>query len=357
MAFNLTKCLQVLRNRSHAKSLHACAGYVKTALHAGGLPYENGDGYKVGSAYEKHGWRRVNLQRQGRGFLGAMPGDICSISKTVGNARFAGYAKRNPDGEVYPGHACMYDGNQWISDFRQGFNAIPYSSNVKWARVWRWKDLPGDYNVPPDDNSYSSGEGGEMGEGGGGGGGPMQIVFVENVYPTHNEYTTYQGEGGNIFEKTDSGKNTLKLKAAVLADKDNETTEFFDRKNENNHNTRIYSTNDSCIVLDELVIRPDGLTKKEQQRLADEESFANKGIEEKDVSAHKAKLKQEEEEAKKKAEEEKKKAEEEAKKKAAESGTITTDSSTNKDNKEKDKNKDNKDKDKDKDKNKDKSKK
>jgi hypothetical protein len=75
-------------------------------------------------------------------------GDICSISVKSHNM----------------GHACMYDGYQWISDFKQS-NCIPYSmSNVNWARVWRWKDIPGDFNVPPDDDSFS----GEYGEGGGG---------------------------------------------------------------------------------------------------------------------------------------------------------------------------------------------
>ena len=300
MAYTLdvVKAIQHLRSHAHATTIHKCATYVKQALAAGGLPYKGGsNGVDVGAHYEReYGFKRVNLKQNGKNFIGMVAGDICSISVKSHNM----------------GHACMYDGYQWISDFKQG-NCIPYSmSNVNWARVWRWKDIPGDFNVPPDDNAAGGTYSGENGgSGSGGGSGPMQIVIVPNQYPTHSEYTTYSGTGGNIFETAEKNKTTF-TSATMAEDPENKTKGIF--TNENKKHTRIYSTNDSCIVLDELTIKTSG-----------KETWANKGITQTDVNKHNAQLKKQEEEAKKKAEEEtKKKAEEEAKKKTEQNKDSST---------------------------------
>ncbi len=311
MSFDLTKAIMHLR--SHAKTSKPygqCAAYVKKALAAGGLPYISGvDGFGVGKAYEKYGYRRVNLKQNGKNFVGAAPGDICSIATNVRiGGKCQGYSK---DGEIYPGHACMYDGKKWISDFVQG-NCIPYSlGSVKWARVWRWKDTPGDFKVPDDDNSYGGGSSGESGSGSGESGGVTRYVYKEQ-YPVHSEYVTYSGNGGNIFEKAEQN-------AANFSQAQYDTDSPISKKQDKH--IRIYSTNDSCIVLDSLSIPTD----------YENDIYANKGITKEDVKAHKTKL--EEQEKKAKEEQEKKKQEE-----------------------EKDKDKDNKDKDKGKEKDKEKGK-
>lgn len=60
------------------------------------------------------------------------------------------------------------------------------------------------------------------------------------AYPVHNEYTTINGSGGNIF--SNAGDNAYTSAALTNSSINSKQTEH----------TRIYSTNDSCIVLDEL---------------------------------------------------------------------------------------------------------
>ena len=287
---DLNKAIEHLRSHAHKESIHLCATYVKQALAAGGLPYLSGsDGVDVGAHYEKaYGFKRVNLKQNGKNFIGMVAGDICSISVKHHNK----------------GHACMYDGYKWISDFKQG-NCIPYSlSTVNWARVWRWKDIPGDFNIPPEDNAASGSiSNNGISEGGGVGSGPCQVVIVPNQYPMHSEYTTYSGSNGNLFESSEKNKATFK--SAALAEEEN-----YDYLNSNNvAHTRIYSTNDSCIVLDPLALPLDSDYV---------ENYANKNITHEDVKKHNELLKQQEEKAKKKQEEEQKKQEEETKKKQEE---------------------------------------
>ena len=153
-------------------------------------------------------------------------------------------------------------------------------------------------------------------DGGGGGGAPptpaeiqKMIEQYKNQYPVHSEYETYTGSGGNIF----SNAGTNAFSTAVLAqDKDSKSKSYFSSKNK--EHTRIYSTNDSTIILDELKLPLDT-----------DESWANKGITEEDVKKWEKEQEKQREEAKKKQEEEKKKAEEEAKKQQ----NSSTNSSTN----------------------------
>ena len=84
-----------------------------------------------------------------------------------------------------------------------------------------------------------------------------------NAYPVHSEYTTYNGTGGNIF--SNSGDNAFA--SAALADAS------INNSKDTNH-TRIYSTNDSCIVLDELSLPMD---------VSVNDNYANKGVTADDV--------------------------------------------------------------------------
>lgn len=68
-----------------------------------------------------------------------------------------------------------------------------------------------------------------------------------NAYPVHDEYKTFTGQGGNIFEN--SKDNAFQMASAT-----SKQTMFSSKDNFASSHTRIYSTNDSCIVLDELKI-------------------------------------------------------------------------------------------------------
>ena len=82
--------------------------------------------------------------------------------------------------------------------------------------------------------------GGDFGDMGGG-------MGNFNAYPVHDEYQTFTGQGGNIFEN--SKDNAFQMASAT-----SKQTMFSSKDKFASSHTRIYSTNDSCIVLDELKI-------------------------------------------------------------------------------------------------------
>ena len=96
-----------------------------------------------------------------------------------------------------------------------------------------------------------SGLGTEVSGGGldGGGFGDIGGAGMENsnAYPVHDEYQTFTGQGGNIFEN--SKDNAFQTASAT-----SKQTMFTSKDQFASSHTRIYSTNDSCIVLDELKI-------------------------------------------------------------------------------------------------------
>lgn len=83
-------------------------------------------------------------------------------------------------------------------------------------------------------------DGGGFGDGGAG-------MGNSNAYPVHDEYQTFTGQGGNIFEN--SKDNAFQMASAT-----SKQTMFSSKDQFASSHTRIYSTNDSCIVLDELKI-------------------------------------------------------------------------------------------------------
>ena len=93
-----------------------------------------------------------------------------------------------------------------------------------------------------------SGLGTEVSEGLDGGFGYMgDGMGNSNAYPVHDEYQTFTGQGGNIFEN--SKDNAFQMASAT-----SKQTMFSSKDKFASSHTRIYSTNDSCIVLDELKI-------------------------------------------------------------------------------------------------------
>ena len=84
-------------------------------------------------------------------------------------------------------------------------------------------------------------DGGGFGDTGGAG------MGNSNAYPVHDEYQTFTGQGGNIF--ANSKDNAFQMASAT-----SKQTMFSSKDKFASSHTRIYSTNDSCIVLDELKI-------------------------------------------------------------------------------------------------------
>lgn len=90
-----------------------------------------------------------------------------------------------------------------------------------------------------------------------------------NAYPVHDEYQTFTGQGGNIFEN--SKDNAFQMASAT-----SKQTMFSSKDQFASSHTRIYSTNDSCIVLDELKI-PYNSNEPDIE-------YANQGITKEDVA-------------------------------------------------------------------------
>ena len=77
----------------------------------------------------------------------------------------------------------------------------------------------------------------------------LQFGYTSNNYPVHSEYDTFTGSGGKtVFELVDD--NTLKIGSLDFSRRDVDSSTVV------NH-TRIFSTNDASIVLDELSLPMD----------------------------------------------------------------------------------------------------
>ena len=210
-SFDIDKACTHLRANSSASSKHLCATYVKNAMKAGGLPYLTGNGNELGRICKSLGFTQINLQvnQSTREVIGMQKGDIASMEAPKHNF----------------GHTCMYDGTQWISDFRQN-KCIPYSSGWHGLTFWRWTDNPiySGYN-PETIQPIASDTG-----------------FAAGSPPP--DATTFSGSNGNIFETaSDNAFEIASISKNITAQ---------DASLSSEHHTRIYSTNDATIILDEL---------------------------------------------------------------------------------------------------------
>lgn len=93
--------------------------------------------------------------------------------------------------------------------------------------------------------------------------GPGVSMGAVNQYPVHMEYETFNGTGGNIFEVVN--KNAISQAAFTDTSIAYSAINFI---NDKEVHVRIYSTNDSKIVLDELSL----------PTYHDADNYANKGI-------------------------------------------------------------------------------
>lgn len=217
-SFDIDAACRWIRTNASRSSQHVCATYVKKAMQAGGIPYIGGyNGCDMDRYCNMYGFQQVDigLAKGSRNPTSPQKGDIACIKH----------------GQY--GHTCIYDGVRWYSDFVQN-NCIPYSSNYWGVSFWRWTDNPAfsgyDPNIPlaaADDNMQAASSG--MG-----------------VYGNSGISTTFSGSGGNLFD--DPANNAYKM-AAIRTDINTSTAA-------KNH-TRIYSTNDATIILDELSLNLD----------------------------------------------------------------------------------------------------
>ena len=145
------------------------------------------------------------------------------------------------------------------------------------------RDLPAGFSL--DSGSYNSGVSG---------GGTFIINFDNYIepYPVHSEYETYTGGGGNIFSNAqDNAFAMAAIDSSLFTNKADQ--KIIDSSTKQVH-TRIYSTNDATIILDELKIPLD---------VSNGMTWANKGIDQNAVDKWQKDQDKQKEEAKKKQEE------------------------------------------------------
>lgn len=140
-----------------------------------------------------------------------------------------------------------------IHDGKNGHKGMPcYFSKQSYSIVWRNSGVSID--TPLD---FSNVGGGSMqqqmntgyGTGGLSGNAGSQFNYTSNTYPVHDEYETISSGNGSksVFEIV--GENTLRMaytNSTYIQQLDSSTYQL--------KNTRIYSTNDASIILDELSI-------------------------------------------------------------------------------------------------------
>ena len=110
-------------------SISKCAGYVKKAIWAGGLPYYTcNKATDCGDPIMKGGWKQIYISKAGDNYMDNSrfePGDVCIITSFQGK-------RKNHDA----GHMVLWTGKEWISDFLQG-SCYTYGSDGELAqRHW-----------------------------------------------------------------------------------------------------------------------------------------------------------------------------------------------------------------------------
>ena len=127
-------------------SIGRCATYVNKAIvDAGYQNYGKGDGWQVGSSLAKIGWQQVAFDPNKPNSFKPQKGDVVSFG-------------RSSSTDPAYGHAAIFNGTNWVSDFVQS-QMSPYTANktrlansYKVATVWR-------------DPANATGSGTELGSG------------------------------------------------------------------------------------------------------------------------------------------------------------------------------------------------
>lgn len=154
MAFNIQGAVQYLTARAHAKSEGWCARYVRQAIEAGGISTAGRPNWawKYIQYLPTIGFQHIGTcnNRQSQAMFPARAGDIAVYTKP-------GF------GTSKPGHICMFNGSQWISDFRQSRMGV-YAGEVG-AHIFRYT---GEISNSPIDMGVFGLSGGGLGDFSGG---------------------------------------------------------------------------------------------------------------------------------------------------------------------------------------------
>lgn len=211
--------------------------------------------------------------------FGAFPGSYivssCSFASTSGTTaaylrkagftplRYISYASLQPfDIVARNGHVEVFYGMNGKSPMSYGWGNIHdginghvgmpcWFSKQSYSIVWRNSGVSID--TPLDFSSVSSGSMQQQMNSGYGSGGlsgniGSQFNYTSNTYPVHDEYETISSGNGSksVFEIV--GENTLRMAYT--------NSSYIQQLNDSStyqlKNTRIYSTNDASIILDEL---------------------------------------------------------------------------------------------------------
>ncbi|GIZ15879.1 hypothetical protein RCZ15_11220 [Capnocytophaga catalasegens] len=121
--YDIEKAVEHLNKKAKSKSIKKCALYVRQAINAGGIFGLNGD---ARSYYEDDKLERAGFTKIGN--------DINSIELKKGDIVAFAAVK----GHIY-GHIAMWNGEQWVSDFKQNsfWVANQYSVEKKYV-LYRW---------------------------------------------------------------------------------------------------------------------------------------------------------------------------------------------------------------------------
>lgn len=177
--------------------------------------------------------------------------------------RFSGFTLLQPyDIIAKNGHVEIFCGMKgqspmsyaWgnIHDGKNGHAGMPcYTAKMNYIIVWRNSGVSID--TPLDFSNVGGGSmqqqmNTEYGTGGSFNGQiGSQFNYTSNTYPVHDEYETVTSGNGSksVFEIV--GKNTLRMVYA-----DSSYVQQLDTSKNHLKNTRIYSTNDASIILDEM---------------------------------------------------------------------------------------------------------
>ncbi|WP_336689656.1 MULTISPECIES: hypothetical protein [unclassified Chryseobacterium] len=121
--YSINKAVAKLNANVESKSLSKCAKYVRIAIEAGGLSTE---GRPISAKnYDKFlpklGFIEISTTN-----YSPIKGDISVIQSIPGHPH---------------GHICMYNGSQWLSDFKQRdmWPGSGYRKNPPRYNIYRWK--------------------------------------------------------------------------------------------------------------------------------------------------------------------------------------------------------------------------
>ena len=121
--YDIEKAVNYINDNAELKSLSNCALYVRKAINAGGIKNIFGHAFEY---YDTDKLVNFGFKKIGT--------DIDSIQLKKGNIVAFG----SVSGHSY-GHIAMYNGTQWVSDFKQNsfWVANQYSVEKKYA-IYRW---------------------------------------------------------------------------------------------------------------------------------------------------------------------------------------------------------------------------